>query len=112
MDPAQTLLMTCYKYQFHGFGLIGFWTVQLIAFLSIYQCYIKSNQVKVQDWTKFVLFSQVIILAVIIGVDMYGYYSPNSAEKFFVIAPIVYSLLTTCQFCYLFFGLKLMIVEA
>lgn len=43
---------------------------------------------------------------------MYGYFAKDSSEKFFVIAPIVYSLLTTCQFCYLFFGLKLMIVEA
>lgn len=51
------MLMSCYKYQFHGFGLIGFWVVQLLAFLVIYWCYIKSNAVKMQDWTKFVLFN-------------------------------------------------------
>lgn len=80
MDERELLLMTCYKYQFHGKDMLIFWGLQLITFMTIYCLYIKSKGVKMQIWTCIIMFAQLFTLLIIIGADLYGYFTCEDVE--------------------------------
>ena len=112
-DSTVDRLKTCKMYMKHDISLIVVLCVQMVALSIAYYLLIKKNKIKVKPWTRIVICVQLLGLLTIVSLDVYGMlFKQDQKYYFYLVSSITTSLFNTIEFCYMFFGFKMMILEA